>query len=231
MPNGPLWKEVKHLLHESISNWQGWEMFCCRCEIIRAFLLYLDRSEESGPSDPILVPLCEFFPTSLRSPDLGIIEMHIKSPPNLIFARALQRWPENSPKTVDGKIEIQEGTLVLNAEGASCDWFSQRLIKPVTIGKKERNKVYLCGQGKFTQGQTLLTLAEIVKERKKIDKFKGKPDELSVLCIITNRQLHNDVTADKLPRYTLVIDPSNHRDYFGAIDPGAINNIMTDLGI
>jgi hypothetical protein len=237
-PGGPLWNRVLENLHAVLEYWQQWEVFCCWHEIIRAFLFFLDEEpKRSGPSDRVLVPLREFFPTPLCHASLDDLSIDITNAPKTNFARANHRWPESKPFEGNRPIAIRDGAhVVLNSEGAVCDWFSRRKIAPRKINGKLIKKINLCGQAKHSKkpnkAKVPLGLAVIQKERRKIDDFQGvtlEDDTLNVLCIVTNRPIADDVTKDALPPHTLVIHPGVHRAYFGAFQPGALDEIAANL--
>jgi hypothetical protein len=236
-----LWNRVLDQLKTTIEYWQQWEVFCCWHEIIRGFLLFLDLNPTGqNPSKRLLVPLNDFFPTPLYHKTLDDILIDITNSPKTTFAQATKRWPQKEPWNESGRsIAISNRAhVVLNAEGAICDWFSQGRIQPIKMEGKRVKKINLCGQAKHTRKKggdkktKPLCLASILKERAKIDEFRGGTlgdDTLNVLCIITNRPISNDVTVDSLPKYTLVIHPEVHDAYFGGFHPGALDKIVTDL--
>lgn len=191
--------------------------------------MYLDLIPEAGSSEPLLVRLNDFFPTPLHHKTLDDIFIDITNSPNTNYAHANQRWPQKYPWTNSGRIDISNRAhVVLNAEGAVCDWFSQGTIRPIKVEGKDITKINLCGQAKHTKKggskkTKSLSLASIKKEREKIDKTSIAGDTLNVLCIITNRPVSNDVVADALPKYTLVIHPEVHDAYFGGFHPAPVH--------
>jgi len=181
--------------------------------------MYLDRS--SGQDQTGVVPLIELFPTPLHHASLNDIYVDISNSPKIGFVRATKRWPIENPYN-DGIVIYDRANVVLNTEGAICDWFSQSRIQPTKREGQDISKINVCSLSKHRRKHNKKTkplwMASIRKAKARLDNFDGVQlpnDTLNVLCIITNRPVSIDVTVDALPEDTLVIHQEVYEAYFG----------------